>query len=148
MINRKWMGLFISFLVILNGLFIGIELYKEYIRNQWADYQMLADKAFLELDKLNGWTIVIESTLSISIIIIAVWLIFKKKPLLKNFISMSVWTQLIFLIIGSLLAFYFEIAIINLVQQLLGPSFILAVLAIYQVVRHFYAKLISHKKVN
>lgn len=145
MINRRWIGLFVGFLVILNGLFIGTELYKETIRNQWASHQLLANQAFLELDRLNSWTVVIESTLSISIIIIAVWLIIKKESYLKNFIIISVWTQLVFLVIGFLFATYFQIATFNLVQQLLGPSFILGVLTIYQIIKKVRVRLVNHK---
>lgn len=145
MIYRKSMVLFFSFLFVLNGLFIGLELYKENVRNQWASHQMIANKAFLELDKLNDWTVVIESTLSISIFVIGVWLIFTKNIFLKYFFIVSAWTQLFFLIIGLLLAIYFEIAILNLVQQLLGPSFILGVLGIFLVIRSFCVRLISDK---
>lgn len=145
MINRRWIGLFVGFLVILNGLFIGTELYKETIRNQWASHQLVANQAFLELDRLNSWTVVIESTLSISIIIIAVWLIIKKESYLKNFIIISVWTQLVFLVIGFLFATYFHIATFNLVQQLLGPSFILGVLTIYQIIKKVRVRLVNHK---
>ena len=145
MINRRWIGLFVSFLVIFNGLFIGTELYKETIRNQWASHQLLANQAFLELDRLNSWTVVIESTLSISIIIIAVWLIIKKESYLKNFIIISVWTQLVFLVSGFLFATYFQIETFNLVQQLLGPSFILGVLTIYQIIKKVRVRLVNHK---
>lgn len=148
MINRKWIGLFVSYLVILNGLFIGIELYKENIRNQWSSQQLVASQAFQKLERLNESTVMIESTLSISIIIISIWLIVGNKTLVKSFIVVSAWIELVFLIIGLLLATYFEIAILNLVQQLLGPSFILIVLVIYQVIRHFCVRPISYKKIK
>ena len=145
MINRRWIGLFVGFLVILNGLFMG----KSCIRKPFEINRLViscsANQAFLELDRLNSWTVVIESTLSISIIIIAVWLIIKKESYLKNFIIISAWTQLVFLIIGFLFATYFHIATFNLVQQLLGPSFILGVLTIYQIIKKVRVRLVNHK---
>lgn len=142
----KWLRLFVGFLVMLNGLFIGLEVYKEGIRNQWASHQKLAQPAFLELEKLNHWTVYIEFSLSVSTLVVVVLLIVKKSHLLKRFIIVSASVQVLFLAIGLVLAMSFEIATIHLVQQLLGPSFILAAVAVYQTNSYLRHKLLNDKK--
>lgn len=142
----KWLRSFVGFLVMLNGSFIGLELYKESIRNQWASQQKLAHPAFLELEKLNYWTVYIEFTLSISILVVAVLLIVKKSHLVKCFIIVSASVQVLFWVIGLVLAMSFEIATIHFVQQLLGPSFILVVVAVYQTISCFINKLLNDKR--
>lgn len=145
MTNRKWMSLLVGFLIILNGAFISLEVYKEQIRDQWMNEQVLAELAFNELNQLNNWTLMIESILSISILVTAIWLVIKRSNALNHFILINMMTCLSFLVIGSLIAISFETAIFNLVQQLLGPVFILIVLATYQLTKKFTARYIPLK---
>ncbi|SEJ30151.1 hypothetical protein SAMN04488127_1555 [Bhargavaea ginsengi] len=146
--NNRLIGLFVSFLVILNGLFIGLELYKEAIRNQWASNQLKANVAYMELNTLNNWTVYIEFALSIYIITVAVWLMIKNQEFLKKILIVSALTQVVFLIVGWLLALYIDTAVFNLTQQLLGPSFIVGVLVVYQIIRHTWLNARTYQKVN
>lgn len=143
--NRKWTIAYIGFLIILNGAFISLELYKEQIRDQWMDRQIVEEQAFNKLSQLGNWTLLIESTLTISIFAVAIWLIIKKSNTLNRFIVMNMIICLLFLVIGSLVAIFFETAILLLIQQLIGPVFILIMLATYQLTKKLTTRFIALK---
>ncbi|WP_353892680.1 hypothetical protein PRVXH_002048 [Proteinivorax hydrogeniformans] len=141
MANKKFWRIFISFLLIINSCYFGLELYKEGIRNQWMENEQLNQEAFTELSRLGSWTYFIEVVLLIIIVTVAAWIIMKKHRKLLRFLTyINIAACVIFFGIGILLANIFEATAGNLVQHLIGPTFITVLLIIYQLVLLFMKK--------
>lgn len=133
MINKKLTILFTSILIIANSCYLGLEMFKHTIRNQWMNNETVSKEAFTKLSQLGNWSYFIEFLLIILIISGALWFIFNKQgKSLTHFIILNISVCILFITIGISLAALFKAPQGNLVQQLYGPGIILVILIIYQ----------------
>lgn len=75
MTNKKWLSNFTILIICLNFLFIGLEFYKEEIRNQWMNGSIFPETAFLKLEQLTNFSDAIVFIYSTAILVIGIWLI-------------------------------------------------------------------------
>lgn len=141
MTNKKWLSNFTILIICLNFLFIGLEFYKEEIRNQWMNSSIFPETAFLKLEQLTNFSDAIVFIYSTAILVIGIWLILKRNNDLQPFILKNIRLLLYFFVLGIVLAIAFDTAIINLTQQLIGPVFILILLFLF----HFFKNLLTKK---
>lgn len=141
MTNKKWLSNFTILIICLNFLFIGLEFYKEEIRNQWMNGSIFPETAFLKLEQLTNFSDAIVFIYSTAILVIGIWLILKRNSDLQPFTLKNIRLLLYFFVLGIVLAIAFDTAIINLTQQLIGPVFILILLFLF----HFFKNLLTKK---
>ncbi|MGM8216491.1 hypothetical protein ACLIA0_13050 [Bacillaceae bacterium W0354] len=95
---------------------------------------VLSQVEFTKNSQLGIWTSLIEYLILLLILIGAIWIIKKQKQQLISFILINLVVCILFFAIGYLAAIIFKVTHGNLVQQLIGPCFILLILVVYHVI--------------
>ncbi|WP_067844123.1 hypothetical protein [Amphibacillus sediminis] len=144
MINKKFIACYILILTSLNSSYLGLELSKANIGKEWGDTEEISQEVFVQLKQLSEWAYFIEFLLLTIFVVVALWLIIKKQTKsLTVFISTNLVVGLLFVAISFLVSNLSKAPIGNLVQQLLGQSFITIILVIYQGCRIFQRRILK-----
>ncbi|QKS73053.1 hypothetical protein FLK61_41415 [Paenalkalicoccus suaedae] len=132
--NQTWILIVAGVLIMLNGVYLALEMYRGHVREEWSNNENLAGEAFNRLSSLGNWTSAIEVAVTAIVLVTAVWILKKRQSLLRAFTYANIAVLVVFLLIGFLVASIYPVAVGNAVQQLVGPGVIVMGLVVYQIV--------------
>ncbi|NBG89404.1 DUF1751 domain-containing protein [Isachenkonia alkalipeptolytica] len=132
-------GLYIGILLFLNTALIGLELYKNTIRDQWAEGSVIGEEAYYQLQQLHGVTNFITLLLTFLILGGALGLVlWKKKELIKPQIIATLGISLLFYVTALITALITDAPRGNLSQHVHSMTGAVAVILIFLLISRYF----------
>ena len=138
---KKITGLYIGILIIINTAYLGLELYKNTVRDRWAADEGIVEEAYHQLQQLMGITGFLEVLLVLVILVGALGIVFcKKKELLKTQVIITLGISVLFLAGAFVAGLVFDAPRGNLYQQIHSMNGAIALILTYRFITGFLRK--------
>jgi len=116
---KKIKGLYIGILLFLNSAVLGVELYKNTIRNRWATGVDFDEEAYSQLQQLHGITEFLTLLLVLTVLGGALGLVlWKKKEFIKTQLIATLGTSALFYVVALIAGLITGAPRGNLYQQI------------------------------